>query len=159
VNRKISLGLALAGLTLAASSLVAAGGGNQAMTPVGVWAINYVDDLDPDANNSVIEQYNFGGTMSGVAWSDNKTNSVGNWRKVGRNSYISTTWLMIPDGDGYLKLIEEFWMIDKNTMEGRQEGWWIVGQDPLDPPVPPIGPLWTGSHFYSRLQAEPTQVP
>ena len=154
MNRRITLGLAMAVLMLAASSLVAAGG-NKAMSPVGVWAINYVDDLDPASNNTVVQQYNFGGTMSGVAWTDNTTNSVGTWRKAARNRYISATWLMIPDSDGYLKLNEEFWMIDKNTMEGRQEGWWIVGQDPLAPPVPPIGPLWTGSHFYRRLRAEP----
>lgn len=159
MGRRIALALALAGFMLTADHVMAAGGGNRGMSPVGVWTIEYIDDLDPEDNNTIYQQYNHSGTLVGGAWTDSKTNTVGNWRKVGSHRYISTIWSMIPEADGYLKIIDEFWMIDKDTMEGRQEGWWIVGRDPLDPPVPPVGPLWTGSQQYRRLKAEPKQVP
>ena len=86
MNRRITLGLALTGLLLAASSLVAAGGKN-AMNPVGAWTIQYVDDVSEEANNTIFQQFHSDGTLTGAAWSDSKTNTVGVWKKTSRNCF------------------------------------------------------------------------
>jgi hypothetical protein len=148
----------LAGLILTASSLVAAGG-NRPMSPVGTWTVEYVDDVSPEGNTTIIQQYQFGGTLSSGAWGDNQTNVFGTWRRVGTDRFASTIWVMKPGADGYGKVIEEIWMIDKDTMEARIEGWWIVGPDPIDPPIPPIGPIYSGTQYYRRLKTESKQLP
>jgi hypothetical protein len=61
------------------------------------------------------------------------------WKKVGPHSYLATHFVMFPDEDpappdvgGYVKDVSEYWLIDKNTLEGRSEGWWVVGNDRSD---------------------------
>lgn len=157
MNRRITWGLALAGLLLAASVLTAASR-NTAMSPAGTWTIQYVDDISEEANNTLLQQFHPRGTVSGAAWSDSKTNAMGVWRKTGRNRYIATVYVMIPEGNGYIRIIDEFWMVNKDEMEGRQEGWWVPGKDPLGPPAAPE-PWWTGSQFYQRIPAEPKLFP
>ena len=159
MNLRNVLALSLAGLLVTASGLLAAGGGHGARSPVGAWSIFYEDDVDPDGNAYLYQQFNRSGTINGGNWNDSQANIVGDWRKIRGNRFISTLWIMIPDADGYIKVIDEFWMIDKDTMEGRQESWWIVGPNPLNPPVPPLGPIWTGTQHYRRLTAESKQVP
>lgn len=155
MKRTITLGLVLAGLVLVASSLAAAGG-NKAMSPVGAWAWEFVPDQDsPGDPNTGLTQYNFGGTTTGAAWTDPWTNPAGEWQKVGRNRYRTTFYVMIPP-DGFLRNIEEFWMVNKDEMEGRQEGWWVPGTDPLGEAVVP---LWWGTQYYRRIQVEPKQIP
>ncbi len=155
MKRPITLGLALACLLLAASSLMAAGG-NQAMSPVGAWAVYSEPDLDSPGNpNTAMQMYNRSGTITGGAWSDPWTNSAGSWEKVAGDRYRSTFYVMVPEA-GILKISEEFWMLNKDEMEGRYEGWWIVGSDPLGEAVVA---LWWGSNLYERILPEPKQLP
>lgn len=156
MTRRIPWGLALLGLMLSAAVLEASGG-DQAMSPVGAWTIRYEPDADsPGDPNTTLAQYHRGGTLSGAAWTDPWTNSAGSWEKVGSNRYRCTFYVMIPDGNGYLRIVEEFWMLDKDRMEGRQESWWVPGQDPL---ADAVAPLWWGFNSYRRIRAEPKQLP
>lgn len=156
MKRRTTLGLAVACLVLAPSGL-AATGGDEAMSPVGAWVLYFEPDPDsPGAPNTTMSNLNRSGTLTGAAWSDPRTNSVGSWGKVSQNRYRSTFYVMIPEAGGILKISEEFWMLSKDEMEGRQEVWWVPGSDPLGEPVVPL--FW-GSNLYKRIKAEPPQLP
>lgn len=154
MKRRITLVLAC--LLLAASSL-AATGGNKAMSPVGAWAVYYEPDPDSQSDpNTSMSLFDRGGTVTGAAWTDPWTNTVGSWEKMTNNRYRVTFYVMIPDAGGILKIREEFWMLSKDEMEGRQESWWVPGSDPLGDAVVP---LWWGTNLYKRIQPEPKQLP
>jgi len=156
MRRTITLALALACLVLAASSLTAAGG-RDAMSPVGAWAVYFEPDPDSEGDpNTSMSLFDRGGTVTGGAWTDPLTNTAGSWEKLAGNRYRSTFYVMIPEFDGILKVREEFWMLNKDEMEGRGEAWWVPGQDPLGDAVVP---LWWGSSLYKRIKAEPKQLP
>ena len=70
MRHRITLGLALAGLMLAASGLAAAGG-NDGKSPVGAWTIQYEPDEGSAGDpNTLLQQFQFGGTITGAAWTD-----------------------------------------------------------------------------------------
>jgi hypothetical protein len=126
-------------------------------SPEGAWALYFEPDPDsPGDPNTTMSMFDRGGTVNGAAWTDPYTNTVGSWEKVAGNRYRATFYVMIPDAGGILKIIEEFWMVNKNEMQGRQEGWWVPGSDPLGEAVVP---LWWGTNVYKRIRPEPLQLP
>ncbi len=158
MRHRITLGLTLVSLMLAASGLAAAGG-NHWKSPMGAWTIQFEpDEGSPGDPNTTLQQLQFGGTITGAAWTDPWTNTGGHWTKTNRNRYLSTLYIMVPDFGGYLKVIQEFWMVDKDVMKGREEAWFVPGQDPLGEQLPG-DPLWVGSLFFRRLKAEAKQIP
>ena len=153
---RLTLVFALAFLLVGATSLTAAGG-NEAMSPVGAWASYFEPDPDsPGEPNITMGTLERGGTVSGAAWTDPWTNTVGAWKKVAGNTYLSTFYVMLPEAGGILKIIDEFRMLSKDEGEGRQEAWWVPGPDPLGDPV---ARLWWGSTSYQRIRPEPPPLP
>lgn len=152
--RMIRLVLAIA-LVAAVAAAPAAAGEKRAMSPIGSWTVSYEDDASPADDNITLQALHSGGTLSGAAWSDATTNTVGSWEKTRGNRFASTFYIMIPP-NGYVKVVQEFWMVGKNEMRGREEGWFVVGQDPL---AAPAALLWTGDLTFRRVPAEAKQVP
>ncbi len=156
MKARVILGLAVACMVLIASSLAEAGR-DYAMSPVGAWAV-YMEPApgSPGDAGTGLAEYHRSGTMTGAAMADPWTNTVGSWEKVRANRYRSTFYVLIPDGPGVLKISEEFWMLNRNRMEGRYEIWWVPGEDPLGDAVVPL--FW-GSYVFKRIHAEPLQLP
>ncbi len=118
-------------------------------TPVGAWTVQFTDDVSPTGDNTLIEQFHLGGTLSGAAWSDSLTNTAGSWAKSGENRYRATVYVMIPAAGGYVKAVRDFRMVGRNGMQGREEGWWVPGKDPL---AGAFGPIWSGELTFRRIR-------
>ncbi len=156
MKRRITLGLAVACVLLAASNLSAAGG-SDAMSPVGSWVTYGVPDPgSPGDPGTGMISFTRSGTTATSVWGDPWTNTVGSWEKVAQNRYRSTYYVMIPAAGGILRVIDEFWMVTKDEMEGLYQMWWVPGNDPLGEAV---GPLFWGSTIYERIHPEPLQTP
>ena len=123
-------------------------------TLVGTWSIE-----DLGTGNWFLGSFHHGGTGHGAAWSAVWSTGAITWKKAGPNRYLATHFVMFPDANpeppdesGYVKDLCEYWLIDDNTLEGRSQGWWVAGNDPLGPIV--FGPLWEVPLSGTRLEPE-----
>lgn len=162
--RRIVLTLTMLILLPLSAAFAQAGRSGNAMSPVGTWTIETIDDDPMAPHNWHLENIQFGGTATGGAWTAALSTGYSTWKKTGPHRYLMTTFVMFPDDNpdppdegGYIKDIKELWLIDKNTLEGRSEGWWVVGSDPLGPIV--FGPLWGATLYGTRLEAEEKTIP
>jgi hypothetical protein len=134
--RKIMFAVGLL-LLLPLSAVFAQGGGSsKAMSPVGAWDFTLDVDSDPPFQRVLIV-YNFGGTLTATAASIPFLSSYGSWEKKG-DRVTARHYTILPDENtlehiGYLKVLLDYRLVDKDTLEGRSEVWFLLGTDPFNP--------------------------
>jgi hypothetical protein len=139
------------------------GGNGRAMTPVGTWDLEFVAPENMPPPYKVLWTLNFGGTSMVTAqgsppfwpsgdyiedWivglaSWGASTGHGIWKKVGRRTYRHTVFTLVPwnpgepgnvaELKGYVRAVQEFTMVDKNTLRGRCEISITESRDPMSP--------------------------
>jgi hypothetical protein len=142
------------------------GGGNgKAMTPVGAWDVTYSGEFVPDYK--ALWTLNFGGTSIVTAqgfphlqpgdpivdltvglanWAI--STGHGSWEKIGEHTYILTVYTLVPwlpnqpgpdfELMGYVKAVNEFTLMDRDTLEGWCDISIVYSPDPSGPSAPPF---------------------
>ena len=120
-----------------------------AMSPVGAW-----DAELSGGTLKALHVFNFGGTTTNTPSTITTATAYGRWARIGKNLYRQTFYILDSDDDGnllgYLKVEQEFRMVDKDTMEGEGDLFFLVGSDPLNPDD--VIPLAHESVIYRRLK-------
>ena len=110
-------------------------GTGSAMSPVGVW------DVQVDTSEAVLKvlvEFHFGGTATLTSAATPFSTSLGAWEKTGDRTFVVSFFTVVTDeatGEhiGYVKVLVENTLVDKDTFEGRSEGWFLLGTDPFNP--------------------------
>ena len=119
------------------SAVFAQGAGTgHAMSPVGVWDVQVVDPSG--AVLKALVEFHFGGTVTLTSAATPLSTSLGGWEKTGNRTFVVSFYTIVTDeltGEhiGYFKVLTENTLVDKNTFEGRSEGWFLLGTDPFNP--------------------------
>jgi hypothetical protein len=113
-----------------------AGGAGNAMSPVGVWDFEVVDATG--AVQKALVEFHFGGTATLTASASPYSSSYGTWEKTGNRTFVVSWYAIIADevtGEhiGYVKSLVENTLVDKDTIEGHTEVWFLLGTDPSNP--------------------------
>jgi hypothetical protein len=112
-------------------------GDGNAMTPVGMWDFQIVDDAS-GITHKVLVTFHFGGTATAIGTIDPLLSLHASWEKTGSRTFVVSWYSLLTDpgtGEhfGYIKSIVENELVDKDTIEGRTESWLLIGTDPFDP--------------------------
>ena len=111
-------------------------GTGRAMSPVGVWDVQVADSSG--AVLKALVEFHFGGTATLTSSATPLSTSLGGWEKTGDRTFVVSFYTIVADeitGEhiGYFKVLVENTLLDKDTFEGRSEGWFLLGPDPFDP--------------------------
>jgi hypothetical protein len=139
-------------LVLPLSAAFAQGGGKG---PVGLWDVEMVDDSG--AVEKAVVEFHFGGTATVISSVSPYAASYGAWKKTGKRTFVVSFYAIFADevtGEhvGYIKSLVENTLVDRDTMEGRTEVWFLVGTDPFNPID--MFPVLTTHDLGRRLVAE-----
>ena len=130
--RKILLAVGVL-LVLPLSAAFAQGGGK---APVGLWDFELVDASG--AVEKAVVEFHFGGTATVISSVSPYSASYGTWKKTGKRTFVVSFYAIFVDevtGEhvGYIKSLVKNTLVDKDTIEGRTEVWFLLGTDPSDP--------------------------
>ena len=103
---------------------------------VGLWDFQVVDTSG--AVKKAVVEFHPGGTATLTSSASPYSTSHGSWKKTGKRTFVVSWYVIFTDegtGEhvGYIKALVENTLVDKNTIEGRTEVWFLVGTDPFNP--------------------------
>jgi hypothetical protein len=135
------------------SAAFAQGGGTgNAMSPVGMWDAQVVVD---GAISKALVEFHFGGTAKLMS---PFSTSIGTWETTGDRTFVVSFYTIISDDEGvhigYFKSLVENTLVDKDTIQGRTEGWLLLGTDLFDPNLIKIPVFVSEVDLLKRLRAE-----
>ena len=85
-----------------------------------------------------VVEFHSGGTATLTSSASPYSTSHGSLKKMGKRTFVVSWYVIFTDegtGEhvGYIKALVENTLVDKNTIEGRTEVWFLVGTDPFNP--------------------------
>jgi len=135
--RKIMFAVGMLVLLALSAAFAQERGRGNAMSPVGVW------DFETENSSGGIQKtmsvFHFGGTATNTPATDPNLSLHGTWQKTGRQTFVVSFYSMVVDESdppqliGYVKANVENVQVDKDTIEGRSEIWFLLGTDPFNP--------------------------
>lgn len=134
--RKTSFAVGMLLLLPLSAAFAQGAGTGRAMSPVGVWDVQVADPSG--AVLKALVQFHFGGTATLTSGATPLSTSLGGWHKTGNRTFVVSFYTIVTDEStgehiGYFKVLVENTLVDKDTFEGRSEGWFLLGTDPFNP--------------------------
>ena len=112
-------------------------GGGHAMSPVGAWHFQILDNAGNEAFTAYVVFHPDGTSLNTPSVATDLV-AYGTWEKIDDHDYTMSFYFALIDDatgeqTGNLKIVQPFTLDDKDNMHGEAESFILLGTDPIDP--------------------------